>query len=257
MADVVRSGEGWRVSPADYAKTRPATFGVGLPRSQYVTMRDGCRLALDVYLPQSTPVSDAPRSKLPTLLILTPYYRRQAAARRPATTEPSPTPASGATSFVPRGWRVVVCDVRGTGASFGMRDEASARRPSARTTARSPIGSFGRRGPTGRSARPASPTSAPRRTSRRAPATRGEGHRAAVCRDTYSDHYYPGGLLLNRLAETYDELMIALDQDRRDLLGKFAYFKDPNFDWAATCRDDDPEGRLACAAVPSIRTTSA
>src|SRR5205807_8036561 len=38
--------------------------------------------------------------------------------------------------------------------------------------------------------------------------------------DTYSDHYYPGGLLLNRLAETYDELMVGLDQDRRELLSK-------------------------------------
>ena len=29
MADAVRSDEGWRVSPADYAKTRPAAFAVG------------------------------------------------------------------------------------------------------------------------------------------------------------------------------------------------------------------------------------
>ncbi len=66
--------------------------------------------------------------------------------------------------------------------------------------------------------------------------------------DTYSDHYYPGGLLLNRLAEMYDELMIALDQDRRDLLGKFAYFKDPSFDGPQPV-DDDPEGHLVRAAV--------
>ena len=72
MADGVRSGEGWRVSPADYAITRPATFAVGPPRSRYITMRDGCRLALDVYLPQAAPGSDPPRSKLPTILILTP-----------------------------------------------------------------------------------------------------------------------------------------------------------------------------------------
>ena len=60
MADAVRSGEGWRVSPADYAKTRPATFAVGAPRSLYVTMRDGCRLALDVYLPQADRASERP-----------------------------------------------------------------------------------------------------------------------------------------------------------------------------------------------------
>jgi putative CocE/NonD family hydrolase len=66
--------------------------------------------------------------------------------------------------------------------------------------------------------------------------------------DTYSDHYYPGGLLLNRLAETYDELMMALDQDRRELLGRFAYFKDPGLDGPQPV-DDDPEGILVRAAV--------
>ena len=47
MADAVRSGEGWRVSPADYFNTRPAIFAVGQPRSLYVPMRDGCRLEVE------------------------------------------------------------------------------------------------------------------------------------------------------------------------------------------------------------------
>src|SRR6476620_838866 len=123
MADAVRSGEGWRVSPADYATRLPATFAVGAPRSQYVAMRDGCRLALDVYLPQGTAAHDEPRSRLPTILILTPYYRRfKLRPGAPATTEPSPNAGKWRDLFVPRGYAVVVCDVRGTGASFGMRD---------------------------------------------------------------------------------------------------------------------------------------
>jgi putative CocE/NonD family hydrolase len=249
MADAVRSGEGWRVSPADYFKTRPATFAVGQPRSLYVPMRDGCRLALDVYLPQSTRGSDAP-SKLPTLLILTPYYRRfRLKPGAPAATEPSPNAGKWRDLFVPRGYAVVVCDVRGTGASFGMRD--SFRSPVEREDYREIADwivaqpwSDGSIGSTGISYVGAA---ADFLASTGHPAVKAVAPLFAVW-DTYSDHYYPGGLLLNRLAETYDELMIALDQDRRDLLGKFAYFKDPSFDGPQPV-DDDPEGRLARAAV--------
>jgi hypothetical protein len=66
--------------------------------------------------------------------------------------------------------------------------------------------------------------------------------------DTYIDHYYPGGLLLNRLAQSYDALMVALDHDRRDLLGEFAYFKDPNLAGPAPV-DEDPRGDARDAAV--------
>src|SRR3546814_11100588 len=38
--------------------------------------------------------------------------------------------------------------------------------------------------------------------------------------NTYVDHYYPGGVLLNKLADSYDEIMIGLDHDRRDLLAR-------------------------------------
>lgn len=66
--------------------------------------------------------------------------------------------------------------------------------------------------------------------------------------DTYIDHYYPGGLLLNRLAQSYDALMAALDHDRRDLLGEFAYFKDPSLVGPAPV-DDDPGCEARDAAV--------
>ena len=66
--------------------------------------------------------------------------------------------------------------------------------------------------------------------------------------DTYIDHYYPGGLLLNRLAQSYDTLMVALDHDRRDLLREFAYFKDPNLAGPAPV-DDDPGGPARDRAV--------
>ena len=83
------------------------------------------------------------------------------------------------------------------------------------------------RGRTARSGRPASPMSARPAISSRAGPPRGEARsrRCRRCGTPTSDHYYPGGLLLNRLAETYDELMVALDHDRRDLLGEVRIFQ--------------------------------
>jgi putative CocE/NonD family hydrolase len=250
VADAVRCGEGWHVSPAEYAASRPADFGVGAPRSRHLVMRDGCRLAVDVYLPQAVPGGVEPRPRLPTLLILTPYYRRfKLKPGAPAGTECSPNAGKWRDLFVPRGYAVVVCDVRGTGASFGTRDsfrspkEREDYREIADWIVRQPW-SDGSIGATGISYVGAA-----------ADFLASTGHRAVkaiaplfAVWDTYSDHYYPGGLLLNRLAETYDELMIALDQDRRELLGKFAYFKDPNFDGPQPV-DDDPGGELVRAAV--------
>jgi uncharacterized protein len=254
VADTARSGEGWRVSPADYASTRPAAFAIGAPKSLYVAMRDGCRLALDVYLPAALPGHEPPRPRLPTILILTPYYRRfKLRAGAPATTEPSPNAGKWRDLFVPRGYAVVVCDVRGTGASFGTRD--SFRSPAERADYRQIADwiveqpwSDGSIGATGISYVGAA---ADFLASTGHPAVKAIAPLFAVW-DTYSDHYYPGGLLLNRLTETYDELMVALDQDRRELLQKFAYFRDPNLDGPQPV-DGDAKGKLAGAAVAEHR----
>lgn len=250
MADNVRPGEGWRLSAADYAKSRPALFRVGAPRSLYVTMRDGCRLALDAYLPQAAAGGEQPKSGLPTILILTPYYRRfRLKPGAPAATEPSPNAGKWRDLFVPRGYAVVVCDVRGTGASFGTRD--SFRSPTERDDYREIADwvvaqpwSDGSIGSTGISYVGAA---ADFLASTGHPAVKAIAPLFAVW-DTYSDHYYPGGLLLNRLTQVYDELMIALDQDRRDLLVKFAYFKDPNLDGPQPV-DADADGSLSRQAV--------
>ena len=253
VADAVQSGDGWRVSAGAYLATRPAAFGVGEPRSHYVAMRDGCRLALDVYLPQAGLAGQQPRP-LPTLLIFTPYYRRfRLKPGAPASTEMSPNAGKWRDLFVPRGYAVVVCDVRGTGASFGTRD--SFRSPTERRdyaeiadwVVRQPW-SDGSIGATGISYVGAA---ADFLASTGHPAVKAIAPLFAVW-DTYADHYYPGGLLLNRLAETYDELMLALDQDRRDLLQKFAYFKDPNLAGPQPV-DEDLDGTLVSAAVAEHR----
>jgi uncharacterized protein len=250
VADAVQSGEGWLISPADYAKTRPAVFAVGAPQSLYVTMRDGCRLALDAYLPRAGECGERPRSRLPTILVLTPYYRRfKLRVGAPATTEASPNAGKWRDLFVARGYAVVVCDVRGTGASFGIRDSfrSPAERDDYREIADWIVGQSWSDGSIGATGISYVGAAADFLASTGHPAVKAVAPLFAVW-DTYTDHYYPGGLLLNRLTETYDELMVALDQDRRDLLQKFAYFKDPNLEGPQPV-DDDTEGKLVRAAV--------
>lgn len=79
---------------------------VGPVESTYVTMRDGVKLALDV----SRPTDNCPTGKLDTILIMTRYWRGVKG-------QPSNPLAD---QFVPHGYAVVVGDVRGTGASFGV-----------------------------------------------------------------------------------------------------------------------------------------
>ncbi len=207
-------------------------------------MRDGCRLAVDVYLPADAPLP------VPAIVILTPYYRRFAlAADAPQGTEACPGVARWRDLFVPRGYALVAVDVRGTGASFGTRD--SFRSPKERDDygviadwiVAQPW-SDGTIGATGISYVGAA-----------SDFIASTGHKAvraiaplSAVWDTYIDHYYPGGLLLNRLAQSYDALMVALDHDRRDLLGEFAYFKDPSLAGPAPV-DDDPAGTARDAAV--------
>src|SRR5438477_7817542 len=250
MSDLPRNDGSWQILPQDYLARRPTTYSSSRrPRSSYVAMRDGVRLAVDVYLPLDS-AGTAIAETLPAIVIFTPYYRRFALrSDAPPSSEPSVSAGRYRDFFVPRGYALVVVDVRGTGASFGVRE--GFRSPKERDDYREIVDwiveqkwSSGAICATGVSYVGAA-----------ADFLASTGHRAVKAIaplfsvwDTYSDHYYPGGLLLNRLTETYDELMVALDQDRRDLLGKFAYFKDPNFDGPQPV-DDDPEGRLARAAV--------
>src|SRR5262249_48595453 len=124
MSDHDRDTEAWRVPPSRYLESRPPDFArPAPPRSCYVEMRDGCRLAVAVYLPEPLPGKPASPARMPTIVILTPYYRRfKLKPGAPVTTEPSPNAGRYRDLFVPRGYAVVVVDVRGTGASFGARD---------------------------------------------------------------------------------------------------------------------------------------
>ena len=213
----------WRTTPQTYLASRPPEHAVAVPVSTYVTMRDGVRLAVDVHLPANT-------GPVPAILILTPYCRHFATAEdAPRDLESAPGAARFRDLLVPRGDALVV-DVRGTGASFGTRD--SFRSPDERLD-HAEIADWVIAQPWSNGAIGATGIS---HVGAAADFLAGTGHPAvrAIAPlfsvwDTWSNHYYPGGLLMNRLAETYDKLMVALDHDRRDLPAKTAYFGNPNF----------------------------
>jgi putative CocE/NonD family hydrolase len=249
MSDRDDNGAAWHETPSAYLARRPATFAVPAPpRSLYLTMADGCRLAVDVYLP----VTGQAR-RFPTICILTPYYRRFQLTPGAAGTEPSPNIFKYRDMFVPRGYALVVVDVRGTGASFGTRD--SFRSPKERDDYRAIadwiVGqpwSDGRIGATGISYLGAACDFL---ASTGHPAVKAIAPLFSVW-DTYRDHFFPGGILLNALARTYDELIGALDHDRRDVLRTFAYYADPNLDGPHPV-DEDADGRLCAAAIAEHR----
>jgi putative CocE/NonD family hydrolase len=245
MSDGVDPDRAWRIAPADYLAERPVRFQLAAPCSQYVTMRDGCRLAVDVYIPQSP---DTATQTFPTVVFFTPYYRRFK-LRPGGSGEVNPNTGKFRDFFVPRGYAVVVVDVRGTGASFGTRD--SFRSPRERDDSREIADwivaqpwSNGAIGATGISYLGAA-----------ADFLASTGHPAVkaiapICSvwDTYADNYFPGGILLKSLTRVYDELMIGLDHDRRDILGKFSYFSNPDFQGPQPV-DEDTDERLLNQAI--------
>ncbi|MGB7465370.1 MAG: CocE/NonD family hydrolase, partial [Candidatus Acidiferrum sp.] len=80
-----------------------ASFGIGEARNVMVAMRDGVKLATDIYRP--TQNGQAIDNKFPVILVRTPYSKDDAAAI--------------ANSFVPHGYVVVLQDVRGRYKSEG------------------------------------------------------------------------------------------------------------------------------------------
>lgn len=236
----------WRVPPQSYLAARAPGFRLAHPTSQYVPMRDGCRLAVDVYLPE--PATSRPTSAFPTIALFTPYYRRFK-LRAGGTGEVNPNTGKFRDLFVPRGYAVVVVDVRGTGASFGTRD--SFRSPRERDDCREIADwivaqpwSNGAIGATGISYVGAASDFL---ASTGHPAVKAIAPISAVW-DTYADNYYPGGMQVKSLTRVYDELMIALDHDQRDILKQFSYFSNPDFQGPQPV-DEDPEGTLLRRAL--------
>ncbi|WP_160121627.1 CocE/NonD family hydrolase [Rhodovarius lipocyclicus] len=243
MSDSDLIGDAWRVAPATYAAAREVPFALPeLPRSQYVTMRDGCRIALDAWVPEGA------TGPVPTILIHTPYYRRFK-LKEGGQGDAIPNAGKFVRYFVPRGYAVVVVDVRGTGASFGTRD--AFRSPKEREDAREitdwiiaqpwsdqQVGATGISYPGAASDFLASTGH---------PAVKAIAPLFAVW-DTYTDNYYPGGILLKQLAKSYDDLMVAMDHDNRELLRNYVYYQNPDLAGPHPV-DEDADGALLAQAL--------
>lgn len=236
--------------PADrYLETRPADHVVpSVPESCYVTMRDDCRIAVDVYVPNG----DTETGSYPALLFFTPYYRRFR-LKEGSIADPNPNTGKFRDFFVARGYAVVVIDVRGTGASFGVRD--GFRSPSERLDSAeiadwvtAQTWSNGVLGATGISYLGAA---ADFLASTGHPAVKAIAPISSVW-DTYADNYFPGGLQIQSLTSHYDVLMLGLDQDRRDILKQFSYFSNPDFEGPQPV-DEDEDGHLLSLALKDHR----
>lgn len=248
MSDLDDDSTAWRTPPGAYLASRPAGFRVpDKPLSVYVTMRDGVRIAVDVYLPQG---SGAPPT-FPTLVVATPYYRRFMTSDPAA--ENSPMAFRYRDAFVPRGYALLVMDVRGTGASFGTRD--SFRSPREREDfgeiVQWIVGQSWSDGSVG-----ATGISYPGAAALFLAST---GHPAVkavaplfVVNDSYIDQLYPGGMLSRIWVEDYNDCIVALDHDRTEELRKYAYFGDRRLLGPAPV-DGDPQGETMARAMREHR----
>lgn len=238
----------WKMPPHEYLAQRSAAYRVPVaPASRYVTMSDGCRLAVDVYLP----VGEQPHDGFPTVVIFTPYLRRFQVSD--GQVDPSPNAARYRDFFVRYGYALVVVDVRGTGASFGTRD--TFRSPREREDTReiadwivAQSWSNGSIGCTGISYLGASACFL---ASTGHPAVKAIAPLFAVA-DIYGEQLYPGGMMSRVWSRAYDELMIALDGNDVALRARFPYFNDPRL-LGPQSVDDDSDGTQLAAALAEHR----
>ncbi|MAH84900.1 MAG: hypothetical protein CBB68_11470 [Rhodospirillaceae bacterium TMED8] len=240
------SSNGWFVSPSEYLKQRHKVFKTEQITSQYVSVRDGTKLAVDVHLPR--PAEED--SVFPTIVVLTPYYRRFALSDdHRSDIDAAPTIAFYRDIFLPRGYALVAVDIRGSGASFGCRDGF-----------RSPVERLdhydvvewvnqqpwcsGRIGATGISYPGAASDFL---ASMNHSAVKAVAPLFAVW-DTWGNHLYPGGILLTCVTKNYGTLAESLDQNKRELIPSYAYFKDNDLNGPAPV-DSDPSGEMLQKAL--------
>lgn len=99
------------------AKAFPTRFTGEVPSSRYLTMRDGCKIAVDVFLPKGLKGGQ----RIPTILHQTRYWRAVVYNFPFNHVRDAERLANTRRFFVPRGYAWVSVDVRGSGASFGYR----------------------------------------------------------------------------------------------------------------------------------------
>ncbi len=200
--------DGW---PSIHGPVRAAapSFPGWQRESRYLTMRDGVRLAVDVYLPRGITSGD----RLPAILHQTSYHRSHAYRwpLRYILDRPGPL----VELLVSRGYAWIDVDVRGSGASFGSRpmpwspDEVRDGAEVVDWIVRQPWSS-GMVGATGISY---AGTAAEMLLINRHPAVKAIAPRFSLY-DVYPDVAFPGGIQLAWFTETWARLNRDLDANR-------------------------------------------
>jgi len=232
--------DGW---PAIHGPVRaaPASFKGWRRESRYLTMRDGVRIAVDIYLPRDIAATD----KLPAILHQTSYHRSHA-FRWPLGLFLD-GPGGLVELFVSRGYAWIDVDVRGSGASFGTRpmpwapDEVRDGAEIVDWIVRQPWSS-GVVGATGISY---AGTAAEMLLINRHPAVKAIAPRFSLY-DVYPDVAFPGGIHLAWFTEAWARLNRDLDANRLP----------SDVPWYARLAissvrsvDEDGDGRLLAAAL--------
>ena len=208
--------------------------------SRYLTMRDGVRIAIDLYLPKGL----APGERIPTILRQTRYWRRM--IYRWPFGFLGRTTAGHILRFVEQGYAWVVVDARGTGASFGTRqqewspDEVRDGAEVLDWIVAQPWSS-GIVGATGISY---DGIAAEFLATNRHPALRAVAPRFSLF-DTYADVGFPGGIHLTWFTEVCGHANFALDLGYLDdVVG----FKATLFGVRLAATEEDPNRKLIFAA---------
>ncbi len=189
-----------------YRADSAAEYGGAVYSSRYLTMRDGVKIAVDLYLPKGL----APGRKIPAILEQSRYGRR-IRLRRPLSWLADTSPPY-ARFFAKHGYAWVEIDVRGSSASFGSiaypwsPDEIADANEVVNWIVRQPW-SNGNVGATGLSY---SGESAEFLLANRNPAVKAIAPYFAFW-DTYEDTAFPGGVYLAWFIRTWSSLMAKLD----------------------------------------------
>lgn len=192
--------------------------------SRYITMRDGVKIAVDLYLPKNLP----PGARIPAILQQTRYYRSNR-LHVPLDWFWNDLPEKRVCTFTTHGYAWVLIDVRGSGASFGSRlQEWSPEEIRDGTEvvdwiisqpwSNQKVGAFGGS---------YEGTATEFLATNKHPAVKAIVPMSGIF-DAYTDMAYPGGVHLNRFVHLWSDVTYAMDHDtfREKFIhgiGHFAY----------------------------------
>ncbi|MFI0472000.1 CocE/NonD family hydrolase [Halomonas sp. HMF6819] len=238
--------DSFQFHPEAWIEHRAPRFKGQRLSSRYLMMQDGTRIAVDVHLPGNEEAGE----RFPVVAFFTPYYRRmKLTPDAPQDLEDCPNIGVFRSLLLARGYALVAVDVRGSGASFGVR--TGLRSPKERTDyleivewINAQAWCSGSIGVTGISYLGAA---ADFTASWAHPAVKAIVPHSAVW-DTWSNQLYPGGVMCRRLVKEYGNLMDALDDDAAEDRNKFPYFSGTHYDGPAPV-DEDTDGILLAEAL--------